>query len=67
MQTFFSKPALRRYFLVSAVDSSCNQSTPHEVADVVEKRLAKWKATQQVHQEKAQVIGMEVAKTDKTG
>jgi hypothetical protein len=34
---------------------------------VVEKQLAEWKATQQMHQEKAQIMDAEVAKTDKTG
>jgi len=71
MQTFFSKPALRRYFLVSAVDasqsSSTTLSTRCQTAATVKEQLAEWDTTKQAHQEKAQIMDAEVAKTDKTG
>ena len=31
MQTFFSKPALRRYFLVSVVEASQSSSTTQDI------------------------------------
>jgi hypothetical protein len=45
-------------------------STEHkflEVADVVNERLAEWQLTQHAHEERTQVMGAQVAKTDKTG
>ncbi|KAF1934619.1 hypothetical protein EJ02DRAFT_516885 [Clathrospora elynae] len=66
VQTFFRAGGLQRYFVVNAADYG-EPSIPQEVADVVSMQLAGWKATQQIHNEKAQVMDAEAAKTDKTG
>jgi len=42
-------------------------SDAREVAETVKARLAEWVVTKQAHEEKAQVIDTQVAKTDKTG
>jgi hypothetical protein len=67
VQTFFQKSALRQYFLVDAGDNNNGRSIPLEVADVVKERLAEWQQTQHAHEERAQVMDAQVAKTDKTG
>ncbi|KAF1934999.1 hypothetical protein EJ02DRAFT_428835 [Clathrospora elynae] len=67
VQTFFRKRGLRRYFLVNTANCNPETSVPQEVAAVVGKQLADWKATQQIHNEEAQVMDAEAAKTDKTG
>jgi hypothetical protein len=67
VQTFFRVGGLQRYFVVRAADSSNAPSLPREVADVVKERLADWSLTKHRHEEKAQVIDAQVAKTDKTG
>ncbi|KAF1938211.1 hypothetical protein EJ02DRAFT_437278 [Clathrospora elynae] len=67
VQTFFRNRRLQRYFIVRMAGNDNAQSIPHEVADMVDKRLAEWKATQQAHEEKSQVMDAHVAKTDKTG
>ena len=59
---------MRRYFLVDARDTNNNDpSIPREVVDVVKERLAEWQLTQHAHEERAQVMDAEAAKTDKTG
>jgi hypothetical protein len=67
-QTFFWAGGLQRYFLVHAANGSSN-STPSVsvMADTVKSRLAEWAVTKQAHEEKAQIMDRQVAKTDKTG
>jgi hypothetical protein len=52
---------------VRVADSSSILSIPLEVADVVNERLVEWQLTQHAHEERAQVIDAQVAKTDKRG
>ena len=66
-QTFFRTGGLQRYFVVKVADNSRAPSNPHETTDVVRGRLAEWKLTKYAHEEKAQVMDADVAKTDKTG
>jgi hypothetical protein len=67
VQTFFRTGGLQRYFVVRAADSGNAPAVSREVADVVNERLAEWQLTQRAHEERAQVMDAQVAKTDKTG
>lgn len=69
VQTFFATGGLQQYFTVKAVEDGNGgaPSIPRGVADVVRARLAGWEVTRQAHEEKAQVMDAEAAKTDKTG
>ena len=66
-QTFFRAGGLQRYFVVKTADNNRVPPDPHEVTNVVSERLAEWKLTKHAHEEKAQVMDAQVAKTDKTG
>ena len=66
VQTFFNNRSLRRYFVVNPQHSSENATAP-DVQDRVTGMLAGWRATQQTHNEQAQVMEAEAAKTDRTG
>jgi hypothetical protein len=68
VQTFFRAGGLQRYFVVrAAADSSGTLSVPCEAANVVKGRLSEWGLTKQEHEQRAQVMDAQVAKTDKTG
>jgi hypothetical protein len=67
VQTFFRTGGLQRYFVVRAADSRNALDVSREVADVVKERLAEWQLTQHAHEERAQVMDAQVAKTDKMG
>ena len=61
---------MQRYFLVDAADDSSSgalsASVTREVADTVMSTLTEWAVTKQAHEEKAQVMVMQVGETDKT-
>ncbi|CAA9967210.1 DUF3505 domain containing protein [Pyrenophora teres f. maculata] len=65
VQTFFQKPALRRYFLVQIDDGRAR--VPNPSADqVVQAQLASWAETQKANAAAAQLVQADVAKTDWT-
>jgi len=67
-QTFFKTGGLQRYFIVDIGQiSNTTLSTSCQTAATVKEQLAEWDTTKQAHQEKAQIMDAEVAKTDKTG
>ena len=72
VQTFFRAGGLQRYFVVDAGadvtdGGNCQSAASRTVADVVNVRLVEWKRTKDAHEEEAQVMDAQVAKTDKTG
>ena len=62
VQTFFRAPGFQRYFIVRGLEEKVRESKAE-----VDTLLAEWKITQTKHEEDMQVMGAEVAKTDKTG
>ncbi|KAL5396423.1 hypothetical protein PMIN03_012962 [Paraphaeosphaeria minitans] len=68
VQTFFRAGSLQRYFIVNATDRADGPAAASPTAtSIISTRLAEWQLTKQLHEEEAQTMSRQVAKTDKTG